>query len=203
MHARPHAGRNESGAELRNRQWPRTMMNEPSSHRPAKSAGAGSSRTSPPSGDERSSRRGMVDSDGQMTVISSRSPTPNRALERSPAPLESAGLLEGEYLGQFQLEKFVGGGGMGVVFRALDTTLNREVAVKVLARDQSADEETLRRFRNEAQSAARLNHENIARVHYVGEDRGLHYIVFEYIEGINIRDLVAQGGPLPLEDALS
>jgi serine/threonine-protein kinase len=145
----------------------------------------------------------MVDSDGQMTVISSRSPTPNSALERTAPPLESAGLLEGEYLGQFQLEKFVGGGGMGVVFRALDTTLNREVAVKVLARDQSADEETLRRFRNEAQSAARLNHENIARVHYVGEDRGLHYIVFEYIEGINIRDLVAQGGPLPLEDALS
>src|SRR5436189_302062 len=53
------------------------------------------------------------------------------------------------------------------------------------------------------QPPARLSHETIARVHYVGEDRGLHYIVFEYIEGINIRDLVAQSGPLPLEDALS
>ena len=66
-------------------------------------------------------------------------------------PLESSGLLEGEHLGQFLLQKFIGGGGMGVVFRALDTTLNREVAVKVLSRDQSTDDETLRRFRNEAQ----------------------------------------------------
>ena len=85
----------------------------------------------------------------------------------------------------------------------LDTTLDREVAVKVLSRDQSADEETLRRFRNEAQSAARLNHDNIARVFYVGEDRGVHYIVFEFIEGVNLRDLVEHHGPLPLDQALS
>jgi serine/threonine-protein kinase len=118
-------------------------------------------------------------------------------------PLESGSQWEGEQLGQFQLQKFIGGGGMGIVFRALDTTLNREVAVKVLSRDQSADDETLRRFRNEAQSAARLNHDNIARVFYVGEDRGVHYIVFEFIEGVNIRDLVEQHGPLPLEAAVS
>src|SRR5206468_433026 len=62
--------------------------------------------------------------------------------------------LEGERLGQFVLQKFVGGGGMGAVFRALDTTLNREVAVKVLPRGQAEDDETLRRFRNEAQSPA-------------------------------------------------
>ncbi len=117
--------------------------------------------------------------------------------------LENGGLLEGEQLGQFLLQKFIGGGGMGVVFRALDTTLNREVAVKVLSRDQSADDEALRRFRNEAQSAARLNHDNIARVHYVGEDRGVHYIVFEFIEGINLRDRVEQHGPLPLAEAVS
>ena len=116
---------------------------------------------------------------------------------------ETGSLLEGERLGQFQLQKFIGGGGMGVVFRALDTTLNREVAVKVLSRDQASDEEALRRFRNEAQSAARLNHDNIARVYYVGEDRGVHYIVFEFIEGVNIRDLVEQAGPLPLAEALS
>jgi serine/threonine-protein kinase len=92
---------------------------------------------------------------------------------------------------------------MGIVFRALDTTLDREVAVKVLSADQSADDETLRRFRNEAQSAARLNHDNIAHVFYVGQDRGVHYIVFEFIEGVNIRDLVEQHGPLPLEEAVS
>ena len=137
------------------------------------------------------------------TVISARPPMPGLSLKTGNSPLESASLLEGERLGQFVLQKFIGGGGMGVVFRALDTTLNREVAVKVLSRDQSTDEEALRRFRNEAQSAARLDHDNIARVHYVGEDRGVHYIVFEFIEGVNLRDRVEQLGPLSLSEAVS
>ncbi len=117
-------------------------------------------------------------------------------------PTELGAVLKGETLGHFQLEEFVGGGGMGVVFRAVDLRLGRTVAVKILTRDRS-DADTLRRFRNEAQSAARLDHENIARVYYVGEDRGLHFIVFEFIEGTNIRDLVQQKGPLPVEVAIS
>ena len=56
--------------------------------------------------------------------------------------------------------------------------------------------ETVRRFRNEAQSAARLDHEHITRVYFVGEDQGWHYIVFEFIEGVNLRDFVARGGDL-------
>jgi hypothetical protein len=104
-------------------------------------------------------------------------------------------VLQGTMLGPYRLDEFVGGGGMGAVFRALDTTLDRTVAVKVLARRQSDDEETLRRFRNEAQSAARLDHENIGRVHAVGSEGDWHYIVFEFIEGTNIRDLVRAEGP--------
>ena len=111
-------------------------------------------------------------------------------------------VLEGIVLGHFRLEKFVGGGGMGSVFRGTDLRLGRTVAVKVLSRDRT-EPETLRRFQNEAQSAARLDHENIARVYYVGEDQGLHFIVFEYIEGVNIRDLVEKNGPLPLGEAIS
>jgi len=88
-------------------------------------------------------------------------------------------LLQGTTLGPYRLERFVGGGGMGAVFRAVDTTLDRIVAVKVLAGRQTDDEEMLKRFRNEAQSAARLDHENIGRVHAVGSDDGWHYIVFE------------------------
>lgn len=177
-------------------------MNERSSHRSIPLPPTGSSVTSKPAtGGSSAPRARPAAGDAQQTVI--RLPTPKPLPARNEPPLDSGGLLEGEQLGQFLLEKFVGGGGMGVVFRALDTTLNREVAVKVLSRDQSTDEETLRRFRNEAQSAARLNHENIAHVHYVGEDRGLHYIVFEFIEGVNIRDLVEQKGPLPLEESLS
>ena len=116
---------------------------------------------------------------------------------RAPGPVTTAEIgrsLEGEVLGPYRLDRFVGGGGMGAVFRALDTTLDRIVAVKVLAGRQAADEEMLKRFRNEAQSAARLDHENIGRVHAVGSERGWHYIVFEYIEGTNLRDLVHEEG---------
>jgi len=107
-------------------------------------------------------------------------------------------LLEGTMLGPYRLDAFVGGGGMGAVFRALDTTLDRTVAVKVLAGRHADDEETLRRFRNEAQSAARLDHENIGRVHAVGSAAGWHYIVFEFIEGRNIRDIVREDGAFDL-----
>ncbi len=111
--------------------------------------------------------------------------------------------LVGQRLGHFQLEGVVGGGGMGAVFRATDMLLNRVVALKVMAPDLAAVEENRRRFENEAQSAARLDHENIARVHFNGEDRGWHYIVFEFVHGKNIRDLIVERGPLPLAEALS
>jgi serine/threonine-protein kinase len=101
-------------------------------------------------------------------------------------------------LGPYRLDRFIGGGGMGAVFRALDTTLDRIVAVKVLAGRQADDEEMLKRFRNEAQSAARLDHENIGRVHAVGSESGWHYIVFEFIEGTNLRDVIREQGPFDL-----
>lgn len=180
-------------------------MSETSSQQPVPRAKGSSLHPAPdadPAGSTPASHSGRaLVGDGQ-TVISSRPPVPDLPYTGG-VPSEAARQWEGEQLGQFTLQKFVGGGGMGIVFRAHDTTLDREVAVKVLSRDQSADEETLRRFRNEAQSAARLNHDNIARVFYVGEDRGVHYIVFEFIEGVNIRDLVDREGPLPLNQALS
>ncbi len=109
--------------------------------------------------------------------------------------------LEGVQLGHFLLQEFVGGGGMGAVFRGLDTTLDRVVAVKVVS-SRNTDEDTLRRFENEAQSAARLDHPNIARVYYVGDDQGWNFIVFEFIDGVNLRDLVAQRGPLSVSEAV-
>jgi serine/threonine protein kinase len=125
------------------------------------------------------------------TVISS-------ALPPLASAAEIGRRLEGTMLGPYRLESFVGGGGMGAVFRALDTTLDRTVAVKVLAGRQADDEDMLRRFRVEAQSAARLDHENIGRVHAVGSDGGWHYIVFEYIEGRNVRDVVRAEGAFDL-----
>jgi serine/threonine-protein kinase len=92
---------------------------------------------------------------------------------------------------------------MGAVFRAWDTSLYRTVAVKVLSAPQVGDVDSQRRFQTEARSAARLDHPNIARVHYVGEDDGIRYIVFEYIDGTNMRDLVHANGPLPIAEALN
>lgn len=118
-------------------------------------------------------------------------------------PAELGRDLVGGRLEHFDLQELVGGGGMGAVFRAIDTRLNRTVAIKVLPREQASDDEVVRRFRNEAQSAARLDHDNVARVYYVGEDKGLHFIAFEFIEGKNLRDLVVERGPLPVADALN
>lgn len=140
----------------------------------------------------------------QPTVVSKHPPLSAPAVVSDSAYRILHGTIEsGDRLGHFELLEYVGGGGMGRVFRAFDTRLARYVAVKILPSDQASDEETRLRFQNEAQSAARLDHENIARVFYVGEDHGLQYIVFEYIEGENIRDLVDRTGPLSLADAIS
>jgi serine/threonine protein kinase len=163
--------------------------------------------TTPVAGEGSSRARAILPGDAacdpdQPTVITQRPPGSLPVVPRA-ANADLARQLAGERLNHFQLLEYVGGGGMGAVFRALDTMLNREVALKVLSRDQGADDETRRRFQNEAQSAARLDHENIARVYYVGEDRGLNYIVFEFIDGVNLRDVVERKGPLPLAEALS
>ncbi len=116
------------------------------------------------------------------------------------ADLETA---SGSQLGHFAIEDRIGAGGMGAVFRALDTRLQRVVALKVLAPGQSRDRAAVLRFQNEARAAARLDHENIARVYYFGEDRGLHFIAFEYVTGQNVRDLIARTGRLPVADAVN
>ena len=171
-------------------------MTESSQHEPPdESPGADDPSSSAPP-----QSAGRVDE--QKTVISSNLPLRANPLPQSQNPQEVGRALEGHRLDYYILEEFVGGGGMGAVFRATDTKLGRTVAVKVLSRHQN-DEETLRRFKNEAQSAARLDHDNIARVYYVGDDGGWHFIVFEFIEGVNIRDLVHHKGALGLDEALS
>ncbi len=141
--------------------------------------------------------------DNDVTILTT---SPALVAEEFPqglSPRELALTLKGQLLGHFHLQEFIGGGGMGAVFKALDTTLDRIVAVKVVASQSISSEDLQRRFLVEAQSTARLDHPNIARIHFVGRDRGLPYIVFEYIDGVNLRDLVLNHGPIPLGDALS
>lgn len=139
----------------------------------------------------------------EPTIITGRPPTPSPALSDSTYRILEGRVMPGDRLGHFELVEYVGGGGMGRVFRGIDTQLGRTVALKVLPPDQATDPDALQRFQNEAQSAARLDHDNIARAFYSGEDRGLHFIVFEFIEGVNVRLLVERKGPLPLAEAVS
>jgi len=99
-------------------------------------------------------------------------------------------------LGHFLIEGMIGSGGMGAVFRAVDERLDRIVALKVLSPSLSRDQASVQRFVNEARAAARLDHDNIARVYFVGEDEGLHFIAHEFVTGRNIRDIIRTEGPL-------
>src|SRR5207248_1821556 len=83
----------------------------------------------------------------------------------------------------------IGVGGMAAVLRANDLELGREVALKILPPEMAADPENITRFKSEARAAAKLDHENVARVYFCGEDQGLHFIAFEYVEGVNLRAL--------------
>ncbi len=108
----------------------------------------------------------------------------------------------GEKIDEFRLLESIGAGGMGAVFRAVDVGLDRQVALKILPPEQAIDPEVVRRYHQEGRAAARLDHENIARVYTIGDDGRYHYIAFEYIEGTTIRHKVTQDGPLSIRDAV-
>jgi len=109
----------------------------------------------------------------------------------------------GMQLGHFQIEERIGAGGMGAVFRALDTRLQRTVALKILTPSLSRDDAAVQRFRNEARAAARLDHDNVARVYFIGEEQGLHFIAFEFITGNNLRNLIRDRGRIDPAEALN
>ncbi|MCI3921535.1 Stk1 family PASTA domain-containing Ser/Thr kinase [Paenibacillus sp. TRM 82003] len=104
--------------------------------------------------------------------------------------------------GRYELIERVGGGGMALVYKAKDTLLNRNVAVKILRQQYVHDEEFIRRFRREAQSAASLSHPNVVSVYDVGQDEDTHFIVMEYIEGSNLNDIIKAQAPLQAAEAV-
>ncbi len=103
---------------------------------------------------------------------------------------------------RYELEELVGSGGMSSVYRARDTLLERHVALKILHAQYTGDDEYVERFRREARAVARLSHPNIVTVIDRGEDAGRQFIVFEYVHGENLKDLVNRTGPLPVRRAL-
>jgi eukaryotic-like serine/threonine-protein kinase len=104
--------------------------------------------------------------------------------------------------GRYELLELIGRGGMSSVWKADDRLLDRTVAIKVLHEHYTQDEEYVERFRREARSVAQLSHPNIVTVIDRGEENGSQYIVFEYVEGENLKQVIDRTGPLPVRDAL-
>lgn len=114
----------------------------------------------------------------------------------------SFALPPGSTLGHFEIVGPLGAGGMATVFKAKDLTLGREVALKILPPTLAADPDAVSRFKFEARAAAKLNHDHVARVFFIGEDQGLHFIAFEFVDGRTLRDLIDLDGPIPPADAV-
>src|SRR5580698_10352717 len=91
--------------------------------------------------------------------------------------------LEGQQLGEFEIIERIGRGGMGAVYKARQTSLDRIVALKTLQSSLAEDEDYIARFRQEAKVAAALNHPNLVQVISAGENEGLHWFAMEYVEG--------------------
>ncbi len=106
--------------------------------------------------------------------------------------------------GRYRLEARIGAGGMSTVYRALDETLLRQVAIKLMNREVTADSDELERFRREARAVAQLSHPHVVGVIDAGEDEdGRPYIVFEYVEGETLKDRIRRLGRLPIAEAVA
>ena len=101
-----------------------------------------------------------------------------------------------ERIGHYRIVSELGRGGMGVVFKAHEESLNRFVALKVLGDHLAEDQDYVERFQREARSAAALNHPNIVQVYRVDEDDGRHYFAMEYVSGTSIQKMIKTQGPL-------
>ncbi len=124
-------------------------------------------------------------------------PHGTKVVHPPPSPAEIAALFP-----QLEIIECLGRGGMGVVYKARQPRLNRFVALKILAREKEQDAQFAERFTREAQALARLNHPNIVTVHDFGEAGGHCYLVMEFVDGLNLRQLL-QARKMPSDQALT
>src|ERR1700730_18784125 len=110
-------------------------------------------------------------------------------------------LLSGTLLGPYEIQSPLGAGGMGEVYRARDTRLDRTVAIKILPSHLSSNPEAQQRFDREARAISGLSHPNVCQLYDVGSHDGTSYLVMEYLEGETLADRVRKG-PMPLDQVL-
>src|SRR5262245_15044417 len=156
-------------------------------------------------------KSGLVEKNVVGTFLSSERPsTPAAAadsmvakglLTKFQAKMLLAGRHAGLLLGPYKILDQIGRGGMGIVFLAEHQKLNRKVALKVLPRDKVTDKLAVDRFYREARALAALDHPNIVKAYDVSNDNGIHHVVMEYIQGVNLQDQLDEQGPLPWREA--
>src|SRR5438128_7495504 len=99
-------------------------------------------------------------------------------------------IAAGAKLGRYEIRSKIGAGGMGEVYLAQDTKLDRKVALKILPSELAANQDRMRRFTQEAKAAAALTHPNIAHIYEIGESQGTHFIAMEFVDGVTLREKI-------------
>jgi len=118
-------------------------------------------------------------------------------------PMRQGTDLSGAQLGEYRLVRKIAKGGMGEVYEGVQLALDRRVAVKIIAEELVTDDSFLQRFEREAKSSAALNHPNVAQVYDFGKDGERHFLVLEYVEGVDLSRHVKEHGPLSVADGVS